>query len=186
MSESKICKTCGLEKPISAFSPQILAHGGFRNTCKICQRVYHHNNRDIMPSRTPEAKRGYYHKDVAASRAYAREYYQLHRIKCLARRAVQSALDKGELTRPLNCSICGGNSHPNRVIEPHHYLGYEREHWLDVQWCCYLCHNEIHRTQRLQEQLDRERRELESTVVQPVEVEQFPQGSRRPVLRPGR
>jgi len=58
------------------------------------------------------------------------------RDKQYARLAVKGALGKGLIIKPNVCSDCGKNGR----IEAHHYLGYEKEHWLDVQWFCPKCH----------------------------------------------
>ena len=38
MSETKICKKCGVEKPLSEYSKYTSGKGGIRNVCKECER----------------------------------------------------------------------------------------------------------------------------------------------------
>tara|TARA_A100001234_G_C12510410_1_gene335842 strand:+ start:35 stop:760 length:726 start_codon:yes stop_codon:yes gene_type:complete len=38
MSETKICKKCGVEKPLSEYSKYTAGKGGIRNVCKECER----------------------------------------------------------------------------------------------------------------------------------------------------
>lgn len=59
------------------------------------------------------------------------------RIK--ARRVVQGAVQRGEIPscKSLPCTDCGGTAQ-----HYDHYLGYERDHWLDVQPVCIRCHGE--------------------------------------------
>jgi len=64
-----------------------------------------------------------------------------------ARRAVRTAVEAGRMVKPERCSlffplypICKGQ------IEGHHHLGYDREHWLDVQWLCAEHHIMLDRT----------------------------------------
>lgn len=58
----------------------------------------------------------------------------------LARHAVYRALKRGELKKPIRCSVCGKK--PRFRIEAHHYAGYDRP--LDVQWLCHPCHTTAH------------------------------------------
>jgi 5-methylcytosine-specific restriction endonuclease McrA len=38
MSETKVCKKCGVEKPLSEYSKYTAGKGGIRNVCKECER----------------------------------------------------------------------------------------------------------------------------------------------------
>jgi len=55
--------------------------------------------------------------------------------------AVRWAQILGLLTCPPECERCGS---PKR-LHAHHHNGYDRDHWLDVQWLCSPCHRTIHR-----------------------------------------
>lgn len=63
-----------------------------------------------------------------------------------ARRAVHNAVRRGALTKKP-CLRCGFDEDA-RLIEAHHYRGYDREHWLDVQWLCSRCHAEVDELRR--------------------------------------
>lgn len=54
-----------------------------------------------------------------------------------ARRAVATAIRTGDLERQP-CLVCG------QPGEAHHHLGYEPEHWLDVEWLCRTHHKARH------------------------------------------
>jgi hypothetical protein len=60
-----------------------------------------------------------------------------------ARRAVNQAIKNGKLVRPDSCQLCTRNpglgSDGRFLVRADHYLGYEHEHWLDVQWVCPEC-----------------------------------------------
>jgi hypothetical protein len=58
-------------------------------------------------------------------------------IHDLARRAVRYAVASGRMNRAATfiCVSCG-----NQAREWHHYLGYHRDHWLDVIPLCVPCH----------------------------------------------
>lgn len=53
---------------------------------------------------------------------------------------VAYALKAGELVKPDACEACGHDQH----LVAHHYLGYEVDHRLDVQWLCRPCHRTAH------------------------------------------
>jgi len=55
-----------------------------------------------------------------------------------ARLAVRGAVRSGRLERDA-CAICEAPK-----VQAHHYLGYSREHQLDVVWLCQLHHSEAH------------------------------------------
>jgi len=57
-----------------------------------------------------------------------------------ARTAVRVALGAGRLSRS-GCIVCGSD----RLVHAHHFLGYEPEHWLDVEWLCPVHHMAAHR-----------------------------------------
>ena len=55
--------------------------------------------------------------------------------------AVRWALVFGLLVRPDGCERCGAV----KRLHAHHHKGYERDHWIDVQWLCSPCHRFVHR-----------------------------------------
>lgn len=59
------------------------------------------------------------------------------REKNLARKLVNNRLRRGQLKK-LPCFICGAAG-----VSAHHYLGYKREHALDIVWLCRAHHLEI-------------------------------------------
>ncbi len=68
-------------------------------------------------------------------RAAALAYAEGRQLRRRARRAVQSALESGELTRPEWCEACDGPG----PIEAHH-KSYAEQDWLRVEWYCAKCH----------------------------------------------
>jgi hypothetical protein len=81
--------------------------------------------------------------------------------------SIQSAIKMGLLIRPEECEGChnkpGYGKIGQALIQAHHYLGYSKEHELDVQWLCPKCHLKVHRfpepwdDQRRKEYADRAR-----------------------------
>ena len=57
--------------------------------------------------------------------------------KVKARSAVYLALKRRILTRKP-CKVCGSLN-----VHAHHYKGYEKENWLEVEWLCAKHHREI-------------------------------------------
>lgn len=80
----------------------------------------------------------FYYRGIAHSRAQKR-----------ACQAVRRALLRGDLIKPDRCEACGLlESEVAGGLEAHHYLGYAREHYLDVQWLCVPHHKEAEREKR--------------------------------------
>ena len=76
MSETKICQKCGVEKPVSEFSPR--KPDGYAPYCRPCKRVYdreHHANRSVE---SLERKNRLARELRARNYALLREYLQQH------------------------------------------------------------------------------------------------------------
>jgi hypothetical protein len=62
--------------------------------------------------------------------------------KTKARSAVNKAVKRGDLKRPVECDECGVEPNPasdgRATIQAHHHKGYEAA--LDVVWLCPTCH----------------------------------------------
>jgi hypothetical protein len=58
--------------------------------------------------------------------------------KAPARYAVMNAVRDGRLKKQP-CEVCG-----TWLVDAHHHMGYEPEHWLDVQWLCVIHHKAAH------------------------------------------
>jgi hypothetical protein len=61
--------------------------------------------------------------------------------KVIARRLVNGAVRRGEITRPDICQRCGNRG---KRIVAHHHRGYEGDAALDVRWLCDPCHSIEH------------------------------------------
>jgi len=74
---------------------------------------------------------------------YTKVYIKRDHIKkrYSARDAVYRATKTGKLIRPDECSQCGRTG---TQIQGHHH-SYEKEYWLDIEWLCSECHDDIHR-----------------------------------------
>ncbi len=138
---SKTCFKCEEYKPLSEFYTHPEMGDGHLNKCKECTRVdvqinraarvEYYRQQDAKRSQHPERKRG------AAERSNT--YRKENPDKVVAHRELWRALSRGDITRPQECSACGGE-HP--WIHGHH-MDYSRP--LDVVWVCPPCHSVIHR-----------------------------------------
>lgn len=61
-------------------------------------------------------------------------------LRTKARDAVRNAIKLGKFDKGLRCQYCG----ETKNLQAHHYKGYEKEHWFDVEWVCSKCHSIIH------------------------------------------
>lgn len=67
-----------------------------------------------------------------------RRRHESHPLQRKARSAISNALRLGKIIKPIKCQACGCVE----KLEAHHWKGYEKEHWLDVQWLCHKHHLE--------------------------------------------
>lgn len=58
-----------------------------------------------------------------------------------AGQAVKNALNDTTLIKPDICEQCGRDYYE---LQAHHFLGYAKEHWLDIKWLCQPCHAIAH------------------------------------------
>lgn len=79
-------------------------------------------------------------KNKKKIRKYYRDQYKEDPNKTYARQAVKFALKQGKIIKG-ECQVKDKNCRGR--IEAHHYLGYEKEHWLDIEWYCSYHHRHI-------------------------------------------
>lgn len=148
----KVCKGCGVPKSLDEFSHNRSKKDGREFHCKLCKRSQNNARYKAGGEQTRAAHREWSIKWARINRRRAREcgresYYrdvEYTRLKRRANMAVWRARQRGVLVKPNNCEGCetpelecnGGK------LEAHHYLGYAREHQLNVQWFCTVCHKQ--------------------------------------------
>ena len=165
----KRCSRCGQTKPLFEFGKDANKKDGLKSWCKICDKEYYKKNRDKIiekfkqrfennPERIREAGRKTYAKhreqkikkvqwwaknNPEKKRRYSQNSLNAYPERWKARRAVAHAIRAGKLPKvsTLDCRNCGG-----RASEYHHYLGYAKEHWLDVHPYCAKCHKQADKT----------------------------------------
>lgn len=149
--EERLCSKCKSRPALS-----------YHAYCRDCRQAYRKENpetRHPYTRRTPfpetcaecgvnkTAKNSYWCQPCKnkATREWARRNPNWkhstpeRREKYLARQFMNTRLNRGQLLK-LPCFICG-----NVDVTAHHYLGYEKEHVLDVLWLCDKHHLEAER-----------------------------------------
>lgn len=136
---TKVCNMCKLEKKLIEFSLDKKGRLGRRSYCKQC---------DV------ERLRKWHIENKEKKNAYARQYIKNNREKYhkniiqwktddsnrpKAHAAVNRAIRRGSIVRPLTCSKC---NQPGPV-EAHHD-SYAPDRWLDVVFLCRSCHKRLH------------------------------------------
>jgi hypothetical protein len=90
--------------------------------------------------------------NIKRQQALVRKFMVKHPEMRQAHTAVYRALRRGDIVRPDVCSRCekspGLSPTGRSLLHAHHYLGYAREHWLDVQFLCPYCHGNERRKKR--------------------------------------
>lgn len=151
----KVCKKCGIEKPIEDFYVHSQMGDGHLNFCKECvkQRVHKHRQDNIERIRKydrnrPNAKERM--KKECEAIKNNKERYKTYlenknkwgkenKYKRNAQCRVKRAINKGLLIKPNTCQICGKT---DCEIQGHHH-DYSKP--LDVIWVCTECHGKLHR-----------------------------------------
>jgi hypothetical protein len=115
---------------------------GLNASCKKCfdayQKRYKHT--EIMRIRCKEYNRKWRERHYNQRLKVEAEIRRNNKKQIKARSAIQIKLNSKKLIRPTVCelhdSTCVGR------IEAHHWHGYDKKHWLDVQWLCIVHHRQ--------------------------------------------
>lgn len=133
----KTCSQCKLVKPVSDFNKRALSSDGYRSDCKECQR--NNNQSYYHEGGGKQGKQDYYieHREELLPKLRLKGGKQKYNPeKSPARIAVYRAVKSGKLSKPSKCSSCGIKCDP----QAHHKNGYSKEHYLDIDWLCRICH----------------------------------------------
>ncbi len=150
----KACTKCGERKTLAEFYRCKYTLDGRRSQCSSCTkeeqgqyylknasgcREYAREYRRKRPEKRTDCQRRSYKKHRQKILQEAADYRKTHRKEILARRAVELAILRGEMTRGTTCGRCqvGG------VAIAGHHVDYGEP--LEVQWLCYPCHGLLHR-----------------------------------------
>jgi hypothetical protein len=155
----KSCSKCGQPKTLDEFNKDKLQKDGHRPDCKECRKKQQSEYRNRPSVYTTRAE---YRKEHAENnRSYAKMSYKKNgRTRSIegdrvrrnqwrhnnplatnAHDAVQRAVQDGRLPAASNqiCHKCHA-----QADEYHHYLGYQKDVWLNVIPLCRSCHKLIH------------------------------------------
>lgn len=131
---TQVCKTCCIEKPVSAYrNSRVAPHA----PCTEC-------NKCVESRRKPTSKRIVYNRERSRAHAHANKGRKRtgtaprdpERLR--ARRLLMRAVRRGEVSRPSTCTKCGASEIPQG-----HHKDYARP--FDVEWLCRSCHSKAHR-----------------------------------------
>ena len=153
--ETKVCKKCGRELPISEFYVHKQMGDGHLSFCKECVRARVHKHREDNIERIreydrnrPNAKERSKKQRLSVKQDEFRyqkykeqknEWAKRNKYKRNAQNRVEIALKNGTLKNPNKCEFCGKT---NCDIEAHHF-DYSKP--LDVIWLCTKCHGKVHK-----------------------------------------
>lgn len=146
----KCCSKCKQEKPITEFHKDKYRPDGFTTQCKECRlkKKYEYDKTSAAKAKAAQhrktakykVRRSRYQKTEKA-KATRRRYEKTHRAVLNAGQTVHRAIKVGKL-KPVyecKCFYC-----EEKAQEYHHYLGYEKKHWLSVLPLCRSCHIKRH------------------------------------------
>lgn len=120
-SKTKLCTKCNMEKEKSFFAVSRQHIDGRCPVCKECRAT---------------ANRTAYAKNPETFKQSVKKWIAKNPEKNLAHVHLNYELNMGRVSKPVSCEFCG----EDKPLEAHHWKGYEKEHWLDVQWLCRPCH----------------------------------------------
>lgn len=86
---------------------------------------------------------------IQKRREYNRHLRKTQYHKVRAREVVRKAVSRGKIPRAKNLK-CDWPSCDKNADEYHHYNGYEKEHWFDIQPLCFEHHGVVHRENHLE------------------------------------
>jgi hypothetical protein len=113
------------------------------------KKRYYRENRDFVLSRCLEWRLKNKTRKALTTKMWAKRnpdkvrgiqkrYQERNPLKVQARSAVAIRWTSDPLFRKP-CQNCG-----KKKSEAHHHKGYQKKHWLDVQWLCRKCHQKTH------------------------------------------
>lgn len=143
---TKFCTRCERTLPASAFYRVRSAKDGLSGYCRECCARYARSptGRDVQAKQRGSRKRRLWaaeYKAAGGDRANAGRHRGRYPERIAARWALREAVRTGRIARADRCEGCGARAR----TEGHHHRGYDRAHWLDVQWLCKRCHAVVDR-----------------------------------------
>jgi hypothetical protein len=138
--KEKICRRCGILKPLSAYYKHGQMFDGHLNICIDCtkKRVSAHREINIDRIREYDRERGKLEHRLSKNSINTKKLRAENKERYRAQTYVNNAVRDGRLIKPNYCSWCGKK---HSQIEGHHQ-DYSRKHFVD--WLCSPCHKTLH------------------------------------------
>lgn len=130
---NKVCKECGIEKPLDEFYKHKGMKDGHLNKCISCHLQYSRNRKGTDAYRASRDK--YNHKNMRHICDRALIWARNNPEKRHAETLLDHAVSRGKIIKSTNCQKCGRD---DRIIQGHH-PDYSKP--LDVVWLCPPCHH---------------------------------------------
>ncbi len=151
----KTCSKCKKPKSLSEFHKNRYKNDGLQDSCKSCGKIRQREYQRTANGKAAILKAVKKYQKTVKGRATQRLYRQSEKAKAAQKlfrehhqnyikavRAVNSAVKSGELMSP-KYFLCYEESCFEQAEEYHHYKGYAKEHWLDVDPLCIKCHRKL-------------------------------------------
>jgi len=149
----KICRQCGIEKPMTEYYAHNQMADGYLNKCKDCVRSQVSKHREfnldyikeydkkraMLPHRV-QARKEYISSEIGKSvrKKAAENYKKKFPLKYAAHVVISNAIRDGKIVKQTICSECGSDKN----IEGHHD-DYTKP--LSIRWLCEPCHKMWHK-----------------------------------------
>jgi len=152
----KICRECGIEKPLSEFYKHDAMADGHLNKCIPCvkSRVKKHREANLEKIKAYDKARSNQPHRIQARKDYMQTdagkktkkkaidaYHKRYPMKYAAQIITRNYVRDGKLIPATSCSVCSGT----KKIEGHHD-DYTKP--LEVRWLCESCHKDWHRNNK--------------------------------------
>lgn len=151
----KTCTSCNQVKVLLEFYKDKRNNDGRTSECKVCRGIrsttYAQTERGRCVHRKSNSKyaRSFKGKlnqkckrETLKYKATQKRYRLRHPDRDKAKNAVYRAIKRNLLPRAdtCQCTYC-----PSQAAQHHHYNGYKKQHWLDVEPVCKKCHTVQHK-----------------------------------------
>lgn len=138
----KVCTKCNKQKPLADF--YFTKKTWPMRICKECarpkERERKRKNYNPEKEKVKQMKRQLSGKKQESNQRMYKKYPEKQKARAKLARAIRL----GKIIKPDKCDSTLVNE-CRGIVEAHHYLGYEGEHWKDVIWLCKVHHMFLHR-----------------------------------------
>lgn len=143
----KKCVGCGQELPLTEFNKNKNSKDGLQDKCRSCFSRYNKARYAANREKFKADTKRYREENPKAVFQTRLKTCAKNPTRVNASRAVEAALNAGELANPGVCYGCGCTSEEHR-IEAHHH-DYSKP--LEVVWLCTPCHRRMDAQRRVHE-----------------------------------